>query len=268
MSYIITVFPQNLPKRLLICDARRHRNRKAEYVHNLEAEIARLQSMDAQAHVEKNALAHQNRAMKELLASHSLDFRLENMNILPENQNHDDALSSLGSASIEVRSDSQLGGKDRTFIDWPDEMLWSTEGSVTVSPPPRFESPAQQLQQQQQQSQQVKRSSIKGDSWAAVDFILALEYPCQDHLPHHGINPGAKAMLMETEDSSGFTGHQLCMTTYVYDVAQPAHGHSHQHAGANGGVQQQEEGNEPRWQLPHTEIEKYDPLFPPHVPKH
>lgn len=233
---------------------RRHRNRKAEYVHNLEAEIARLQSMDAQAHVEKNALAHQNRAMKELLASHSLDFKFENTHLVPETAYSDD----LSSASIEVRSDSQLGGKERTFIDWPgeDEMIWSSNPS-TSPPNPSPEPP---------------KKAIKGDSWAAVDFILALEYPCQDHLPHHGINPGAKAMLMETEDSPGFSGHQLTMTSWVYDAAQggtssgngndagvgASGGHLHPHgqglSPANGGQQQQP--GEQKWQLPHTEIEK------------
>lgn len=227
---------------------RRHRNRKAEYVHNLEAEITRLQQMDAQALREKNALAHQNKAMKDLLSSHSLDFKLESTHIVPET--HSDQLSSLGSASIEVREDSQIGGKERTFINWPeDEMIWSTESS-TATPSHLPPDP--------------KRSPIRGDSWAAVDFILALEYPCQDHLPHHGINPAAKAMLMETEDSSGFTGHQLTMTSFVYDAAQTSprasagtgyeqkdlHPHSHGHGHGK------ENGQEQKWQLPHTEIEK------------
>ncbi|KAF2162731.1 hypothetical protein M409DRAFT_69013 [Zasmidium cellare ATCC 36951] len=228
---------------------KRHRNRKATYIHSLEAEIARLQSLDAQANVEKNALAHQNKAMKELLASHSLDFRLGEMGLEGKNDSGD-GLSSLGSASIEVRPDEQLGGKDRTFLDFGEEMLWSTEGSsTTISPPLGLESSEGRQQQQHHNP----------DSWAAVDFILALEYPCQDHLPHHGINPAAKPMLMETEDSEGFTGHQLTMTSWVYDAAQQgnSHGHSHSHGHTHGHEREVANGaGEQKWMLPHTEIEK------------
>lgn len=219
--------------------------------------------MDAQAHVEKNALAHQNKAMKELLASHSLDFKFDHMNLVPESGSQSDDLSMLGGASIEVREDSQIGGKERTFLDWSadDEMLWSTTESSTVSPPRKI-TPEQPKQ----------TTPIKGDSWAAVDFILALEYPCQDHLPHHGINPAAKPMLMETEDSPGFSGHQLTMTSFVYDAARSSSSssdgsggtatqHTHlsphgQEPGKASGHQQGQAQEELKWQLPHTEIEK------------
>ncbi|KAK3721294.1 hypothetical protein LTR37_003169 [Vermiconidia calcicola] len=81
---------------------RRHRNKHYAYVQQLEAEIARLQNADALVNNEKNALAHQNNAMREAIASQSLDVHISyidlNSFIEPSNE-----LSQLGSAAPSPR---------------------------------------------------------------------------------------------------------------------------------------------------------------------
>lgn len=105
---------------------RRHRNRKAEYVQTLEAEVARLQALDARINSEKNAMAHQNVAMRELLASQSLDFRLDSINLSSSSQTEDE-LSQLGGAMVDIRFDPEMG-HERTFLDVFDisNMNWTS----------------------------------------------------------------------------------------------------------------------------------------------
>jgi len=73
----------------------------------------------------------------------------------------------------------------------------------------------------------------QGDSWLALDFILALEHPCRDHVEH---SPEVN------------NGHALTMTLVVYTRAQPP---SH--------TRLSRESRE-RWQVPYSEVEKYVPL--------
>jgi hypothetical protein len=150
----------------MLTDSRRHRNRKAEYVNTLEKEVQRLQHLDALIHSEKNSLAHQNQAMRDLLASRSLDYQIDNLNLSSSSQPSDE-LSHLGSASVDIRFDADIG-HERTFLDFADlDMTWTSD--ETTSGEERDEKP------------------VHGDSWAALDFILALEWPCREHVKHVGI---------------------------------------------------------------------------------
>ncbi len=142
----------------------------------MEAEIARLQHLDALVNSEKNTLAHQNNAIRELLSSHSLESNMESFNLNSSSQPGDD-LSLLGGAAVDIRYDEEIG-QERVFLDWPEEMAWtSDETSASASAPASAEG--------QPPLQTQRHAPVKGDSWAALDFILALEWPCKDHIKHH-----------------------------------------------------------------------------------
>lgn len=208
---------------------------------SLEAEIARLQHMDSEASSQKNALAHQNQTMRGLLASHSVEYQLESTSLnAPAEQ-----LSQLGGANLDVRFDPDIGHQ-RTFLDLPDanEMDWSsssnaTSASQSATPPA---APAKAT---------VAHKLVKGDSWAAVEFILALEWPCQGHIPHAHINPDAKPMVADEE--GGYHGHALTATASVYGSALSPQKESSHHGNLPNGTPTQ---SEERWQLPHSEIDK------------
>lgn len=79
-------------------------------------------------------------------------------------------------------------------------------------------------------------------SWEALDFILALEWPCREHVHHHAINPLSAHKGAETTTPSH--NHALTATQTVYSCAlEPSHS---QVAGRASG-----------WHLPYSEIEKY-----------
>ena len=117
---------------------RRHRNKTAEYVGSLEAEVARLQHLDAVVNSEKNALAHQNNAIKDFLSKQSIDAYMDSINLDSPHIGIDE-LSQLGGAALNIRFDTDLE-HERIFLDLPDmsEMLWtSTESSADESIPER-----------------------------------------------------------------------------------------------------------------------------------
>lgn len=178
--------------------------------------------------------------MRELLASHSLDAQIGTMDLNPLPYNHEDQ-SRLGSLPLDVRYDAELG-KERTFLDWSDsENTTVTSDASTVTHPV---SPFKDT------------TPSKGDAWAAVDFILALEWPCQNHMYHHHIHPQGKPMFVAEE---GLHGHALTGTAAVYACAVPPSGVSSSLPGEISGAQAQNTSHGPdeaKWQLPHSEIDK------------
>ncbi|KAK5121809.1 hypothetical protein LTR85_004684 [Meristemomyces frigidus] len=220
---------------------KRHRDRKAEYVRTLEAEVARLQHIDAVVNSEKNALAHQNEAMKAFLASQSLDVHLGSVDLSSPSAPSED-LSLLGGAWIDVRFDPEIG-HERTFmdLDMPEPVWSSTDTSES----------------QQQGRRPTRGTPINGDSWAALDFILALEWPCQGHIPH-AINPGA--FIPKVCEESGAHGHALTATRAVYESALPPPSTRHECSQCSHTTKAVQDGLLPtireKWQLPHSEIDK------------
>jgi hypothetical protein len=216
-------------------------------VQTLEAEVARLQHLDALVNNEKNALAHQNNAMRELLASHSLDSHLEVFNLSSSSQPSDE-LSLLGAAAVDIRFDEEIG-QERVFIDWPDDMAWtSDETSASAS---AEEQPQQPLRAQ-------RHAPVTGDSWAALDFILALEWPCKDHIKHHAINPNAKTP--EACTVGKFHGHALVTTAAVFQSVTAPTGSGTVSTSTATIPSTTQHGLHPssldKWQLPHSEIDK------------
>ena len=159
--------------------------------------------------------------MRELLASHSLDFRLGDSLNLTETPA---ATTAPATASVEVRWDSDIG-HERTFmdIDWSaleKDMQTTSESANTEQTAP---------------SPSTQKEPVMGDSWAAVDFILALEWCCQGHMVHAHIHPDATPH--KACEELGLQGHALTGTAAVYQGALPP-----------------KEGE--KWQLPHSEIDK------------
>ncbi|KAK5683766.1 hypothetical protein LTR17_027227 [Elasticomyces elasticus] len=147
---------------------------------------------------------------------------------------------------VEVRYDSHIG-HDRVFLDF--------ENTSWTSWPPTNTS---QSCRSVQQKRSTQKSTAKGNSWAALDFILALEWPCRDHVKHYAINPTAE--VPKACDPGGFHGHALTTTQAVYQHALPvtdtsqvqAHKvecdisiHNNLHSSMRDG-----------WHLPHSEIDK------------
>ena len=92
----------------------------------LEAEVARLQQLDAAANSERNALAIQNNSIKEFLAAQSIELQVESMNLDSSYQGQDE-LSQLGGATVNLRHDESIG-EQRWFLDLPEasDTLGST----------------------------------------------------------------------------------------------------------------------------------------------
>ncbi len=220
---------------------RRHRNRHADYVKGLEAEVARLQHLDAIVNSEKNALAHQNNAIREFLAEQSLDSTLETANLGPSPQPSED-LSSLGGAAVDYRFDPEIGS-ERWFLDLPDLSWTSSSASAADSPP---------------KEQLERHAPVTGDSWAALDFIMALEWPCRLHIYHRGISPNTN--VPKACEVGEFHGHALTATQAVFQSAQafPKAGDENSewtHYNIMGGLHPNTADS---WVLPHSEIDKYE----------
>ena len=207
----------------------------------LEAEVARLQHLDALINSEKNTLAHQNSAMRDFLMKQSLEVQLDNVNLSSSSQPSDD-LSQLGGAIVDIRFDPEIG-HERTFLDFVDmsDMIWTSDETSSEGQPRK----------------PTRHAPVTGNSSAALDFILALEWPCQAHIKHHAVNPDVK--IPEACAVGGFHGHALTATAAVYQSSLPPPASSHEGAKHSHNMPNQH-GLQPsspdKWQLPHSEIDK------------
>ncbi|RMX89031.1 hypothetical protein D0869_01166 [Hortaea werneckii] len=204
---------------------KRHRDRKTDYVESLEAEIARLRHLDAVVNSEKCVLKHQNEAMKGFIAGHNLDEGSANKHFHISSASQGDS-SSLGSdAAIDVRFDPKIG-HERTFLD--------------------LETDHADLAPSNKESQKLRNrpDSPAGNmsSWEALDFILALEWPCRNHIHHHAIKPLSARKDAETSNAS--PNHALTASQTVYSCALEPSYYS------------QTSERKSYWHLPYSEIEK------------
>ena len=124
---------------------------------------------------ERNSLAHQNNDIKRVLAQYSIDAQVDAINLSSPSSSEE--LSSLDTAALNVRFDEDIG-QTRLFLDFLDgsDMQWTSASSSNNSQPRR----------------PVRHAPVAGDSWAALDFILAVEWPCREHIRHHIHNPNVK----------------------------------------------------------------------------
>ncbi|RMX87805.1 hypothetical protein D0869_02084 [Hortaea werneckii] len=203
---------------------KRHRDRKTDYVESLEAEIARLRHLDAVVNNEKCVLEHQNQAMKNFLAGHNLDEGSANKHFDISSASKGDSSSQGSDAAIDVRFDLKIG-HERTFLDFETDhadLTPSNQESPNLQNRPN--SPADNM-----------------SSWEALDFILALEWPCREHVHHHAINPLSAHKDAETIAPS--QNHALTATQTVYSCAlEPSYSQTAE--------------RKSNWHLPYSEIEK------------
>lgn len=137
------------------------------------------------------------------------------------------------SASVSLRYDDDIE-QERWFIDLlnSEDMQWTSSETSGVDSP----------------DEQSSRSPSPSESWAALDFILALEHPCRNHVHHPAIHPSAWV-----PDAGEAHCHAMTATAAVFASAQapPAP------TGHNGAKEPE------KWQLPHAEIEKSVLSTPP-----
>ncbi|KAJ8603044.1 hypothetical protein MRB53_042274 [Persea americana] len=172
------------------------RDRKAEYLKSLEEEVARLRQLDALVNSQRNVLACQNQAFREYFRAQSASvsepaFDLPQSTGSPESST---ALSHTGSAIVSVRFDENLG-RERTFLDLSETEDYPYSSRANGFAPRR----PQQQQPSPQQSQPLPPDASlqthltvpppQTSHWAALDFILSLEWPCKDHHVYEEISP-------------------------------------------------------------------------------
>lgn len=106
---------------------------------------------------------------------------------------------------------------------------------------------------ERRQKRPARHAPVTGNSGAALDFILALEWPCREHIKHHAINPDVK--VPEACAVGKFHGHALTATAAVYQSSLPPtnivsslplNDDNATHSGPH----------QSKWQLPHSEIDK------------
>lgn len=81
---------------------------------------------------EKNALQHQNKAIKDFLAKQSIDTAISAIN-LNDISPLDDEMSYLGGATLDFRIDPDLG-QERIFLDMLDmpEVIWTSSETTST----------------------------------------------------------------------------------------------------------------------------------------
>lgn len=113
--------------------------------------------MDALINSEKNNLAHQNEAIKSLLATHSIESHMDVMTFNSSSASED--LSMLGSAGIDIRYDPVID-HERVFMDIGE--VAETDGTFSDAYQPGG------------QPKRVARGcAVKGDSWVHAFCCMA-----------------------------------------------------------------------------------------------
>lgn len=217
---------------------REHRKRKENYVKDLEQDIARLRECISSAEKETAAFEKENSAMKSTLSTYNIlssdasyesptnilelsplsDFDLSAQlppNLLVQHQGISSLPSDSPGSVASVHFDTDINytclhltpnGYDSTYdfnfdlANFQDAPITSSEGTTAVgqSAPPAPLT-AQDVHSLPGMPPQPDTSDI------AVNFILALEHPCREHI--HNNNPG---------------GHELMVSTLLYSHAPDA----------------------------------------------
>nr|POE63248.1 dehydrogenase azaj [Quercus suber] len=212
--------PDGRKRRQQVYEAqKRHRNRNDAYIGSLELEVSRLQHLSAVVTSEKTALERENEAIRNVLGQQPVQVhvQLDALGISKTSAEN----ANLGGALLNVRHDTHIA-HDRIFLD-RDAVQNISKAS----------------------------SAVSGDSLAALNFILALEWPCKDHVKHTGITSPLEKFAAPAEDV--FNGHALTTSHAVCHGALPA-GKTSEHIRAdhkNG-----QDSCAGKWYLPHSEIDK------------
>nr|POF12897.1 hypothetical protein CFP56_10047 [Quercus suber] len=182
---------------------RTHRERKELYIKQLEQEVLRLKEVFVNFVKERDAVAEENRRLRELLASHGISYDFGTTPVQFQREN-----SAYGPSSSGSISGSYVTGSD----------------STTYSPPPMpkgsMQSPISNYPQRPGRSMaQLPNTGIDHDQ-IGIDFVLTLERPCMDHMQYllvrsHNVEGQLKHHPMENADDSDhehMSGHVLMST--------------------------------------------------------
>ncbi|KAF2099770.1 hypothetical protein NA57DRAFT_55712 [Rhizodiscina lignyota] len=185
---------------------RTHRERKEMYIKALEAEVLRLKEVYSDTSRERDTMAREREAMvqeiqrlKNLLAAHGISD--ESAHMAQTFQRTESAYH--GSSSASHAGSSYNPGTASTGYTSPPQMAGTSAGS-----PP---------------TQQARASNQRLDyDQIGIDFVLALEHPCMDHMQF--------LMVRSQESDEGeISGHALMATcppeSYVAEHPKEPYGH-------------------------------------------
>ncbi|KAJ6445582.1 BZIP-type transcription factor [Purpureocillium lavendulum] len=153
---------------------RTHRERKELYIKALEDEVLRLKELYSNVSQDKDRLAEENRQLRDILAHNGLPF--------PRGGGpHDDSASNPSGGHHSSTGSPYAPGSHAAFS--PSQ---STAPSVTSSGhPANMHHHQHHMTGDQMRSAVGHTSNGKGVDFeqAGIDFVLALEKPCMQHMP-------------------------------------------------------------------------------------
>ncbi|KAF2084017.1 hypothetical protein K490DRAFT_76129 [Saccharata proteae CBS 121410] len=171
---------------------RTHRERKEMYIKALEQEVLRLKEVFGNTSRERDAIAEENRRLKELLAAHGIAYDASSPGAGFNRMGSSYGGSSSGSMS---GGTSYNPGSASTGYTSPPQMghaMPALPNNGQMHPP-----------QQQQGHLQRPNNSVDYDQ-IGIDFVLTLEKPCMDHM---------QFLLVRSQDSEAdVSGHALMAT--------------------------------------------------------
>ncbi|KAF2426525.1 hypothetical protein EJ08DRAFT_721730 [Tothia fuscella] len=181
---------------------RTHRERKEMYIKALEQEVLRLKEVFEASSKERNTFLDEIRRLKELLATHGIQYD----NIASPGLPYQSASSQFGGSTTSTSGASHTHGSLSTGQTSPPEI--NPLGGAINSPPSQFDQQqAHYHQSQQLQPQEQQRTNPQPGvdyDQVGIDFVLTLERPCMDHM---------QFLMIRSEDSDGeFSGHALMAT--------------------------------------------------------
>ncbi|KAF2857860.1 hypothetical protein K470DRAFT_222524, partial [Piedraia hortae CBS 480.64] len=196
---------------------RTHRERKEMYIKALEQEVIRLKELYTNTSRERDVALDENRRLKELLHAHGIPFDMSS----PSAKFH--AGSGYGPSSSGSISGSYAQESETSNFSLPPRMGGGGGGGGTQ---PRMASAAQ-----------LPSNRLDYDQ-LGIDFVLALERPCMDHMQylmvrsHNADNQPFHHPMENADDSQHehMSGHALMATAppHSHIMSQPAEHYPYQ----------------------------------------
>ncbi|KAH9845731.1 basic region leucin zipper [Teratosphaeria destructans] len=189
---------------------RTHRERKEMYIKALEQEVLRLKETFANSQRERDAIAEENRRLRELLAAHGIQYDFSSAPIKFQREESGYGPSSSGSISGSYAP----GSESSSFSPLPQAVAPSMANGLPTNPPPPMQNMAQ-----------LPNNRLDYDS-IGIDFVLTLERPCMEHMQyllvrsHNNDNQFFHHPMENCDDSEyeHMSGHALMSTA-------PPHSH-------------------------------------------